>query len=174
MEDIDDIKNFISTKQKGYITENRASEIITLSSNGRLTCYTPNSDDDGIDLIVNPKGTFNPLFIQVKSRFKLQKTGQFIQNVQEKTFVADKIFYLLLIYFNKETLEIDKLWLLPSLEFQDIAYKQKSGKRYKSFYRFSANPRSNKDKWSMFIVDKADLGKEILHLINGLYNISPQ
>lgn len=80
MEDNDDIKNYISTKQKGAITENRASEIITLSSRGRLTCYTPNSDDDGIDLIVNPKGTFKPLFIQVKSPFKLQKSGQFIQN----------------------------------------------------------------------------------------------
>lgn len=109
MEDNDDIKNYISTKQKGAITENRASEIITLSSRGRLTCYTPNSDDDGIDLIVNPKGTFKPLFIQVKSRFKLQKSGQFIQNVGANTFSADKSFYILFIYFNKETLEIDKL-----------------------------------------------------------------
>lgn len=78
MSNNDDVIDFISTKQKGAITENRASEIITLSSRGRLRCYTPNSDDNGIDLIVNPKGTFKPLFIQVNSRFKLQETGQFV------------------------------------------------------------------------------------------------
>jgi hypothetical protein len=168
MEDNDDIKNFISTKQKGAITENRASEIITLSSRGRLTCYTPNSDDDGIDLIVNPKGTFKPLFIQVKSRFKLQKSGQFIQNVGASTFIADKSFYILFIYFNKETLEIDKLWLLPSTDFKDIAYEKEAGETYKSFFRFSASPKSNKDRWAKFTIDKSELGKKLLDIIDNL------
>lgn len=137
----------ISSKQKGQISENRSAEIITLSSKGELTCYTPSSDDDGIDLIVNPKNSFKPLFIQIKSRFKLQKSGQFIQNVGTKTFLADKKFLLLFVYFNSDTLEIDKLWLIPSINFEEIAYQKKAGKTYKSFYRFTANPNSDKDRW---------------------------
>jgi hypothetical protein len=159
------IKNFISSKQKGAITENRASEIITLSSRGKLTCYTPNSDDDGIDLIVNPKGTFKPLFIQIKSRFKLQKSGQFIQNIGINTFKADKSFYILFIYFNKETLEIDKLWLLPSTDFNKIGIKIKAGKTFKSFLRFSASPKSKLDRWAKFTIDKSELGEKLLSII---------
>lgn len=168
MENNDNIINFISSKQKGAISENRASEIITLSSRGRLTCYTPNSDDDGIDLIVNPKETFKPLFIQVKSRFILQKTGQFIQNVGKNTFIADKSFYLLFIYFNKETLEIDTLWLLPSIDFEKIAYEKGAGETYKSFFRFSANPKSSIDRWAKFTVDKNELGQKLLNIIDNL------
>jgi hypothetical protein len=169
MEDNEDIKNYISTKQKGDITENRASEIITLSSRGRLTCYTPNSDDDGIDLIVNPKTSFKPIFIQVKSRFKLQKSGQFIQNVGVKTFLADQSFYILFVYFNKETLEIDKLWLLPSIDFQKIAYEKKAGEKYKSFFRFSASPKSKNDRWAKYSIDKSDLGDKLLEIIETIY-----
>lgn len=169
MEDFDDIRNYISTKQKGNITENRASEIITLSSLGQLTCYTPNSDDDGIDLIINPKASFKPIFIQVKSRFKLQKSGQFIQNVGVKTFLADHSFYLLFIYFNNETLEIDNIWLIPSHEFQNIAYKKKAGENYKSFFRFSANPKSKDDRWAKYSIDKSKLGNTLLEIINNIY-----
>jgi len=134
--------NNVSSKKKGQISENRTAEIITLSSNGELTCYIPSSDDDGIDLIVNPRNSFKPLFIQVKSRFKLQKTGQFIQNVGIQTFLGDDKFLILFVYFNSEMLEIEKLWLIPSLEFKKIAYKKEAGKNYKSFYRFSANQRT--------------------------------
>lgn len=166
--DTNTITSFISSKQKGAISENRASEIITLSSKGRLTCYTPNSDDDGVDLIINPKGTFKPLFIQVKSRFKLQKSGQFIQNVGVNTFIANKSFYILFIYFNDITLEIDKLWLLPSIDFKEIAYEKEAGETYKSFLRFSANPKSDKDRWAKFTIDKAELGEKLLEIIDSI------
>lgn len=168
IEATDSVKNYISSKQKGDISENRASEIITLSSKGRLTCYTPNSDDDGIDLIINPKGTFKPLFIQVKSRFKLQKSGQFIQNVGVNTFLANESFYILFIYFNEETLEIDKLWLLPSIDFKKIAYEKVAGETYKSFLRFSANPKSDKDRWAKFTIDKSELGERLLRIIENI------
>lgn len=157
----------ISSRQKGDIIENRISEIITLSSSGALTCYSPNSDDDGIDLIVNPRGMFNPLLIQIKSRFNLQKSGQFVQNVGATTFGVNAHFFLIFAYFNPEELELEKLWMVRSLEFQDIAYKKSAGKNYKSFYRFSANPRSTKDRWAKFSVDKNDLGSKLLTVIGG-------
>ena len=160
----------ISSKQKGDITENRASEIITLSSNGKLTCYVPNTDDDGIDLIINPKSEFKPLFIQVKSRFVLQKSGRFIQNVGKKTFSANKNFYLLFVYFNQNSLEVEKLWLIPSEDFASLAYDKKEGENYKSFYRFNAGPKSEKDKWAIYSVDKSELGNELLQVIRENYN----
>lgn len=159
----------ISSKQKGAITENRVAEIVTLSSRGQLTCYTPNSDDDGIDLIVNLKGDIQPIFIQVKGRFKLQKNGAYIQNVGLNTFTSNHRFYLLFVYFNKNNLEVEKLWLVPSYEFASLAHKQKEGDTYKSFFRFTANPKSTKDKWSRYSVDKADLGDKLMEIIRALF-----
>lgn len=158
-----------SSKQKGNIVENRAIEIITLTSNGKLTCYSPNSDDDGIDLIVKPKSEFKPIFLQVKSRFKLQKNNQFHQNVGIKTFQSDKHFYLLFIYFPIEKLEVEKLWLIPSNKFRKLAYEKKAGKTYKSFYRFSANPFSSENKWAKYIIEKNYLGKRIYEIIRKNY-----
>ena len=158
-----------SSKQKGKIVENRAIEIITLTSNGKLTCYSPNSDDDGIDLIVKPKSEFKPIFLQVKSRFKLQKNRQFIQNVGIKTFQSNKYSYLLFIYFPIDKLEVEKLWLIPSEDFKRLAYEKKAGKTYKSFYRFSATPFSLKNKWAKYIVEKNNLGKEINEIIKREY-----
>ena len=155
----------ISSKQKGLISENRIAEIITLGSIGALTCYTPNSDDDGIDLIINPKGQIKPLFLQVKGRFKLQKTRQFIQNVGVNTFVAHPSFYLVFAYYNLEVVDVQHLWLVPSMEFVDIAYEKSAGETYKSFYRFSANPCSNKDRWSKYSIRKKDLGQKLLKII---------
>lgn len=97
--EISEFEERTSSKQKGNIVENRAIEIITLTSNGKLTCYSPNSDDDGIDLIVKPKSKFKPIFLQVKSRFKLQKNCQFLQNVGIKTFQSNKHCYLYLSIF---------------------------------------------------------------------------
>ncbi|MEM6814075.1 MAG: hypothetical protein AAF600_06730 [Bacteroidota bacterium] len=160
--------NQISSKQKGIISEHRIAEIVTLGSTGALTCYTPNSDDDGIDLIVNPKGQIKPLFIQIKGRFKLQTTGQFIQNVGINTFVAHPSFYLVFAYYNLELVDVQHLWLIPSLEFADIAYEKPAGETYKSFYRFSANPLSTKDRWSRYSIPKKELGHKLLEIIETL------
>jgi len=61
------------------------------------------------------------------------------------------------------------LWLIPSLEFKRIAYQKKAGKNYKSFYRFSANPKSLNDRWSKYIIDKSNLGNRLLEIIKELY-----
>lgn len=163
------ISSTLSSKQKGEITENRAAEMITLSSKGRLSCFRPITDDDGLDIIINPKGEFKPIFLQVKSRFKLQKNNSFIQNVGLKTFSANKHFYLLFMLFNEKSLEVDALWLIPSLDFNRKAYHKKAGKNYKDFYRFRANPRSTKNIWSDYLIDKTKLFESLYTIIQTLY-----
>lgn len=158
----------LSSKQKGDIVENRVAEIIALSSKGNLTCFAPNTDDDGIDLIVNQKGEYTPLFLQIKGRYKLQKNKTYIQNIGMQTFRYSRYFYLLFVYFNQETLEVETLWLVPSFEFTKTAYHKKEGKNHKKFYRFTANPNSQKDKWAEYKIGKADLGTKLSEIINQL------
>jgi hypothetical protein len=68
-----DVEQRISSKQKGDVTESRVVELITLGSFGQLTCYTPKSDDDGIDLIINKKGDFKPNFYTSKKQIQIKQ-----------------------------------------------------------------------------------------------------
>ena len=163
----------LSSRQKGTISENRVAEMITLASAGNLSCFKPISDDDGLDLIVCPKGEFQPIFIQVKSRFKLQKSKSFIQNVGKKTFTPHKAFYLLFMLFDETDLEVKALWLIPSLDFEREAIFLKAGKSHKDTYRFasSASPKT-KDKWKPYLItkeDKADLVHHVNEAIRSVY-----
>ncbi|RPF54432.1 hypothetical protein [Aquisalibacillus elongatus] len=156
------LEDKISSKQKGDITESRVAELITLGSRGQLTCYTPSSDDDGIDIIVNAKGEFNTLYIQVKSRFNLNKKKRFVTNIGCKTFKSHSSFYIIFMYFSPKDLEVETVWLIPSKDFEQLAYLISEGKSHKSSYRFAANPKSEIDKWAKYKVDKSQLGQQIL------------
>lgn len=62
----------ITNKQKGTIVENLVVEQITFGINGALTCYTPNADDDGLDLIVNRKGDLLTLKVYSASEYPIK------------------------------------------------------------------------------------------------------
>lgn len=62
----------VSSQGKGNIVESRIKELIILYSQGILNVYEPAADIEGIDLVVLKRKIFQPLFIQVKSKFKLR------------------------------------------------------------------------------------------------------
>lgn len=156
----------ISSKQKGTILENRIAELITLGSDGKLTCYTPFADDDGIDLIIKEKGKFNTLYVQVKSRFVLNK-GRFIQDIGTNTFQSDRNSVIVFVFYDDVALDVETLWAIPSEDFKDKALLKAAGETHKETYRFSAGPNSDKDKWCSFKVEKSDLGQWFIdHLKN--------
>jgi hypothetical protein len=158
----------LSSKQKGNVSENRIVELITLGSQGKLTCYRPDADDDGLDLIVNERENFRPIFLQVKGRFVLNNR-QFVQNVGVETFKPDKRFYLAFVLFTQERFEVHRVWLVPSRDFAVKANRKESGKTYKAFFRFSANPNSSEDKWAEYQLHPASLGSRIVEIIKSVY-----
>jgi len=73
---------------------------------------------------------------------------------------------LIFVYFPKEKLEIETIWLVSSIGFAANAYEKSAGERYKSFYRFNSNPDINSNnKWSRFVINKSELGDEIVEII---------
>ncbi len=157
-----------NSKQKGKILESRFIELISIGSSGRLSCFIPDVDDDGIDVIVNPKGSYKPIFLQVKSRFKLNR-GRFSTNIGTNTFREDEKFFIIFFYYNKEKFEIENIWLIPSIEFKEKSMKINL-KNHRQTLRFSANPnRESQDKWSKYKINKKELAKRIESIIRDLY-----
>lgn len=107
----------VSAPAKGRIVENRIKELITLYGQGTLTVYEPASDIEGIDLVVLKRGIFQPLFIQVKSKYKLRRNN-FQIGIREKALRPHHTVFIVGAYFNPQKMDIDDyLVFIPSEVF---------------------------------------------------------
>jgi hypothetical protein len=97
-----------------------------LISNGRLSSFTPLSDDCGIDLIVVDKETGRNLSVQVKSRIENPKRRTVQFNIRKPSFRADPDRYLLGILFNPTNLALTTSWFLPMVSVLDLAVQKPS------------------------------------------------
>ncbi len=159
----------LSSKQKGNILETRFIELVSLGSNGRLSCFIPDSDDDGIDVMVNKKGDFKPIFIQVKSRYKLNTNGTYSQDIGTNTFKSDPKFFICFFLYNQEKYDIEKIWFIPSIDYEERAIEI-NPKDYSQKLRFAASPNDDsKDQWNQYRIDKTELAAEIEKIIESLY-----
>jgi len=166
MEEDSKIINGISSKQKGSILEKRFIELASLGSNGKISCFTPDSDDDGIDAIINLKTAFKPLFIQIKSRFNRNANGTYSQDIGVNTFKENKNFYICFFLYNTADFDIEKIWLVPSIVFKKMAIPLNPVHHPKKL-RFAASPKdSSKDRWREYRIEKQDLGRKLLSLLN--------
>lgn len=144
--------------QKGNIVESQIANLLMLASNGNLSPFLPLVDDAGIDLIITAKGTYNTLFLQIKSRFK---TTQNYKNrldftVQKSSIIKSPKLFVLCVYFNQELGEIEEMWLLPSHDLLEDAIKLANG------YRIVASRSDkSKDKWSKYKVTPQTLVKNL-------------
>lgn len=161
VEEIVDLSGLTSTA-KGDIVEDRIKEQILLFGQGLLSVYKPVSDSEGIDLIVVKKGVFQPVFLQVKGRFTLQRNGAFICDVRMKTFKPHHSYFLIAAYFNPTALELhDKILFIPTaiVEREGTKVKAEGEIRSRITTRLSEKTHS---KWAPYIIDKKDIANKVL------------
>ena len=159
----------ISSKQKGNILETRFIELASLGSKGELSCFTPDSDDDGIDIIVNRKSQFKPVFFQIKSRYKLNANNSYSQDIGTNTFRENEKFFICFFLFSSIEYIIEQIWLIPSKDFFEKSVEL-NPKNYKQKLRFTANPKNtSSDKWSQYRVNAKELANRIMKIIDEIY-----
>ncbi len=111
----------LSSQAKGNIVEDRIKELVLLYGQGLLNVYTPSNDTEGIDLIVVKNGVYQPLFLQIKSNYKLYSGRSMLVQVGNKTLHPHHTLYVVGAYFNPKELELgDKIVFIPS----EIVYKE--------------------------------------------------
>ncbi len=155
----------LSSVMKGNIVEDKVKEMLLLYGQGLLSVFKPVVDNIGIDLIVMKAGVFNPIFLQIKSRFNAGNSGQVIFDISTKTFIPDKRFFLLGVSFNPQSLELDsQVLLIPSKLLQRKGLLVTNKKR--AIHRVNSSLRKGaKGKWANYFVNKCDLvGKLITEI----------
>lgn len=154
----------LSSMQKGNIIESQVANLLMLVSDGRLTPSIPIGDDHGVDLIVTAKGGFDPVFLQVKSRFvtnrRYPKRVDF--QVKRESLPGDPRLYVLCVYFDVDESAINCMWLIPSAELIAGAHKRPD------HYRLAASrdPKAL-DKWSRYQVTPTKLVDILLAQLTG-------
>lgn len=151
----------LSTQAKGDIVEDRVKELIVLQGQGLLSVYRPVTDTQGVDLVVTKAGMFQPIFLQIKGRFNVQKRGYFLMDINKKTFTAHHSYFVIGAYFNPQKLEIDdNVLLVPSLEVEKgLVVKSARGEILRIQNYLSPDSQG---RWAPFLIKKTDLANKLL------------
>jgi hypothetical protein len=142
-----------------------------VSSDGELEIFSPIADDDHVDATAGRRGGVPVIAIQVKTVRELDRGGL----VEAKAdYPAGRIrehpafLYAVLLL---PSVTIECAWLVPSPDFNRIAYRVASGDR--EVLEFRGDP-SRDDRYSSFRVPPLEIGPRLLAVIDSLHeHVSP-
>lgn len=152
----------LGSTQKGKAVESLVAATCIIGSDGKLSVSIPMVDDEGIDLVFTSKENRKSLFIQVKSRFTLSKKGNYRTQIRKKSFIPQKDFFIMCIFYNRQQAKLgDLLWLIPSIDFK----AKLIGQHNKRIYVFQSRLTSQRDMWKPYQVQIKDLPDRILNIL---------
>ena len=136
-----------------------------VSSDGELQLFSPVADDDHVDATAGRRGGVPAIAIQVKTVRELDRNGL----VEAKAdYPVGRIrehpafLYAVLLL---PSVTIESVWLVPSPDFNRIAYHVPLGDRVQ--LEFRGDP-SRDDRYSTFRVPPLELGPRLLAIIDSL------
>jgi hypothetical protein len=136
-----------------------------VSSDGELQLFAPIADDDHVDATAGRRGGVPAIAIQVKTVREVDRGGL----VEAKAdYPAGRIrehpafLYAVLLL---PSVTIEAAWLIPSPDFNRIAYRVAEGDRVQ--LEFRGDP-VREDRYSTFRVPPLEIGQRLLAVIDSL------
>jgi hypothetical protein len=141
-----------------------------VSSDGELQLFTPVADDDHVDATAGRRGGVPAIAIQVKTAREVDRNGLVeakadypVGRVREHPAF---IYAVLLL----SSVAIQAAWLVPSPDFNRIAYRRTAGDR--EILEFRGDPIRD-DRYSRFRVPPLQIGPQLLSIIDALQEHVP-
>lgn len=136
----------LSSTQKGKLAENIIANALMIESEGRLSPFQPVADDDGIDVLIYDKKSFNTIPLQIKSRtstIKLKSNVRF--EVREKVVNTKSNTYYLFVLLKSNMRDVEMAWFFSTIQFC------KNARKTKTKFTIAPNRSSNaKDRFSKY------------------------
>jgi hypothetical protein len=156
----------LSDTQVGRAGEQLFAAIASLTSDGELEFYRPETDDDHRDLEVGRKGHMGAAYVQVKSRTAVGPDGYLRVHVEfpsgQPIDHPGFIYAVLLL----QTTAIKAAWLVPSPDFNRLTeHSTTSGGTLQ--LNFYARP-DKEDRWSTHRLTADRLGPALLALLDAV------
>ncbi len=157
----------LTATQRGTAGEQLFAACVTLSSDGELELFKPLTDDDHTDVSAGRRGRVPALAIQIKTALSLDRKGLAVARMafpEGKPREHPAYLYAILYVAGAG---VDTAWVVPSADFNRLAYRG-AGRRDKGIeLQFMASP-SRLDRWATYRCGRMDLGPRLITVIDSL------
>jgi hypothetical protein len=155
----------LDTSQLGRAGELALTLYALITSEGQVELYSPVVDDDHVDLVGAIRGGLPVIGLQVKTENNLDKDGlvEARASYPQGTVREDPAFLYAVLLL--QSVEIRAAWLVPSPDFNRMAYRTTAAGR--EVLEFRAYP-DRQDKFSAFQVDPQQLGPVLISKLNAI------
>lgn len=142
---------------------------ILAGSEGRLIPSRMEPDLDHRDLVIADVGGFSALWLQVKGTTHLDHEGRVVAFANYPTDTipeSPRLLYLVCLVDMKQHL-LARLWLVPSADFNRLAYRERDSRQGRISLQFSCRAAGD-ERWDGFEVGRLDLGGRLERLVRDM------
>jgi len=153
----------------GTLVELLVEAEILAGTEGRLIPSRVEPDIDHRDIVVAEVGGFGALWLQVKGTTHPDGEGRivaFANYAEDAIPESARMFYLVGLLDLEQHL-LARTWLVPSADFNRLAYRERSHKQGRVTLQFSCLA-SGDARWDQFEVPRLELGARLEPLVAAL------
>ena len=141
-----------------------------VSSDGELELFTPVADDDHVDATAGRRGGLPAIAIQVKTAPKVDRGGLVEAKADYPAGHVREHPAFLYAVLLLSSVTVKSVWLIPSPDFNRIAYRRIAKDR--EILEFRGDPLRD-DRYSGFRVPPLEIGPRLLSMIDALHEHVP-
>jgi len=141
-----------------------------VSSDGELQLFTPVADDDHVDATAGRRGEVPAIAIQVKTAREVDRGGLVEAKADYPAGHVREHPAFLYAVLLLPSVSIQSAWLIPSPDFNRIAYRNAAGNR--EILEFRGDP-IREDRYSGFRIPPLEIGPRLLTTIDTLQEHIP-
>src|ERR1700737_1735262 len=153
----------------GTLVELMAEAEILAGSGGRLIPSRMQPDVDHRDLVVAEVGGYGALWLQVKGTTHPDREGRvvaFANYPADAIPESPRLLYLVCMLDLEQHL-LARLWLVPSADFNRLAYRERSSHADRITLQFSCRAAGD-ERWDSFEVPRLELAARLSPLVSAL------
>ncbi len=153
----------------GTLVELMVEAEILMGSNGKLIPSRMEPDVDHRDLVVAEVGGYGVLWLQVKGTTHLDREGRVVAfaNYPIDTIPESPRLLYLVCLVDLQQHVLDRLWLVPSADFNRFAYRERSAHAGRITLQFSCRA-SGDERWDSFEVSRLQLADRLKPLVSAV------
>ena len=141
-----------------------------VSSDGELELFTPVADDDHVDATAARRGGVPAIAIQVKTASGLDRNGLVEAKADYPIGHVREHRAFLYVVLLLDSVAIGAAWIVPSPDFNRLAYKHIDGGR--EILEFRGDP-ARSDSYAIFRVPPLELGPRLLSAVDSVEESIP-
>ena len=150
----------------GTLVELMVSAEILAGSDGRLVASKMEPDIDHRDLVVADVGGFGALWLQVKGTTHVDHEGRIVAfaNYRFDAIPESPRMLYLIGFVDLEQHLLSRLWLVPTADFNRLAYREDGERPGRVTLQFSCVAAGD-PRWDSFEVPRLELGGRLEPLV---------